>query len=386
MFISKVFDVVKFIFAYLFSFGLKFIKKDIWLITERRCECKDNGYYLYKYIRENHPDRNAYYVIDKQSKQIEKIKDYDNIIYFNSFKHYVYALASSKLIGAFIPVGIPDSVCFYKFDKLIKGKKVFLQHGITKEKIASLISNNLDVKLFICGAKPEYEYVNSEFGYENGVVKYTGFCRYDGLNNYKTEKFILVMPTWRQWIPSATFGNGKISNLDEYDYFVKYKELLSNEKLNDLLLSSGYKLLFFLHHEMQPYIDYFQICGNEHITICSENDYDVQYLLKSAALLITDYSSVAFDFAYMKKPIIYYQFDESLYYKKHYERGYFDYDKMGFGRKVNDVSDLFFEIKKIINNGFDVDEKYLKHIDEFFVYRDNKNCERVYNSILYIGD
>lgn len=381
MFISKVFDVVKFIFAYLFSFGLKFIKKDIWLITERRFECKDNGYYLYKYIRENHPDRNTYYVIDKKSKQIEKIKDYDNIIYFNSFKHYVYALASSKLIGAFIPVGIPDSVCFYKFDKLIKGKKVFLQHGITKEKIASLISNNLDVKLFICGAKPEYEYVNSEFGYENGVVKYTGFCRYDGLNNYKTEKFILVMPTWRQWIPSATFGNGKISNLDEYDYFVKYKGLLSNEELNDLLLSSGYKLLFFLHHEMQPYIDYFQICGNEHITICSENDYDVQYLLKSAALLITDYSSVAFDFAYMKKPIIYYQFDESLYYKKHYERGYFDYDKMGFGRKVNDVSDLLFEIKKIINNGFDVDEKYLKHIDEFFVYRDNKNCERVYKCI-----
>ena len=83
----------------------------------------------------------------------------------------------------------------------------------------------------------------------------------------------------------------------------------------------------------------------------------------------------------MKKPIIYYQFDESLYYKKHYERGYFDYDKMGFGKKVNDVSDLLFEIKKIINNGFDVDEKYLKHIDEFFVYRDNKNCERVYKCI-----
>ncbi|MBD8930513.1 MAG: hypothetical protein EGQ78_09110 [Clostridiales bacterium] len=381
MFISKVFDVVKFIFAYLFSFGLKFIKKDIWLITERRFECKDNGYYLYKYIRENHPDRNTYYVIDKKSKQIEKIKDYDNIIYFNSFKHYVYALASSKLIGAFIPVGIPDSVCFYKFDKLIKGKKVFLQHGIIKEKLNSLTSNNLVVDLFICGAKPEYEYINSEYGYQNGVVQYTGLCRYDGLNNYKTEKFILVMPTWRQWIPSATFGNGKISNLDEYDYFVKYKGLLSNEELNDLLLSSGYKLLFFLHHEMQPYIDYFQICGNEHITICSENDYDVQYLLKSAALLITDYSSVAFDFAYMKKPIIYYQFDESLYYKKHYERGYFDYDKMGFGKKVNDVSDLLFEIKKIINNGFDVDEKYLKHIDEFFVYRDNKNCERVYKCI-----
>lgn len=381
MFISKVFDVVKFIFAYLFSFGLKFIKKDIWLITERRFECKDNGYYLYKYIRENHPDRNTYYVIDKKSKQIEKIKDYDNIIYFNSFKHYVYALASSKLIGAFIPVGIPDSACFYKFDNLIKGKKVFLQHGVIKEKLNSLTSNNLVVDLFICGAKPEYEYINSEYGYQNGVVQYTGLCRYDGLNNYKTEKFILVMPTWRQWIPSATFGNGKISNLDEYDYFVKYKGLLSNKELNNLLLSSGYKLLFFLHHEMQPYIDCFQICGNEHITICSENDYDVQYLLKSAALLITDYSSVAFDFAYMKKPIIYYQFDESLYYKKHYERGYFDYDKMGFGRKVNDISDLLFEIKKIINNGFDVDEKYLKHIDEFFVYRDNKNCERVYKCI-----
>lgn len=386
MFIKKIADVIKFVFAYILSFVLKFVKRDIWLITERRYECKDNGYYLYRYIRENYPERNAYYVIDKQSKQIEKIKNYKKIIYFNSFKHYVYALAATRLIGAFIPVGIPDSVSFYKFEKKIKGKKVFLQHGITKEKLPSLSASNLDLQLFVCGAKPEYDYIKSQFGYKDGVVKYTGFCRYDGLNEYKTDKIILIMPTWRQWIPSATFGNDTITDVEQYDYFVKYKELLESKEIKKIISDSGYKLIFFLHHEMQPHIDYFMDCNNSQIVIASENDYDVQYLLKTSSLLITDYSSVAFDFAYMEKPIIYYQFDEDEYYKNHYSKGYFDYDNMGFGEKVVNIDELICEIKRIFNSDFTIEEKYLDNINKFFIYRDKKNCERVFECIVNVNE
>lgn len=387
MFIDKIIDLIKFFIAYFLSFFLRWTKNDIWLITERRSECKDNGYYLYKYIRENHPEINVFYVIDKNSDQINKILKYENIIYFNSFKHYVYAHAAKNLIGAFIPIGIPDSVCFYKFEKIIKGNKVFLQHGIIKEKLYSLSADNIDVQLFICGAKIEYDYVSSEFGYKDGVVKYTGLCRYDGLNEYKkNEKLILVMPTWRQWISSATFGNGGKVECSQYEYFTKYKELLTNKEVKKILSKSGCRLLFFLHHEMQPYLDYFQECGDSQVIIASEKDYDVQHLLKISSLLITDYSSVAFDFAYMKKPIIYFQFDEELYYKNHYSKGYFDYDKMGFGKKISCLTELISEIEKITDNDFEIEKKYLKNIDEFFVYRDNKNCERVFQSIKNIKE
>ena len=48
-----------------------------------------------------------------------------------------------------------------------------------------------------------------------------------------------------------------------------------------------------------------------------------------AMVMITDFSTVAFDFAYLKKPLIYYQFDNNYHFDV--ESGYFDYDEMGFG-------------------------------------------------------
>ena len=165
----KIKDAIKFIIAYIWSLSLK--KKDIWLVTERRAESKDNGYYFFKYMRENYPDKQVYYAIDKESDHIKKIEQYSHIVYFNSLKHYAYAIAATRLIGAFLPVGIPDSICFYKFSGLIKGKKIFLQHGITKENIKSLHYENTKISLFLCGGEPEAKFIKKEFGYPIGRGK-----------------------------------------------------------------------------------------------------------------------------------------------------------------------------------------------------------------------
>ena len=49
------------------------------------------------------------------------------------------------------------------------------------------------------------------------------------------------------------------------------------------------------------------------------------------ALLVTDYSSVFFDVAFLRKPVVYYQFDEEEFRKYHYQKGYFDFRRDGFG-------------------------------------------------------
>ena len=54
-----------------------------------------------------------------------------------------------------------------------------------------------------------------------------------------------------------------------------------------------------------------------------------QELFKKGALLITDYSSVAFDFAYLKKPVLYYQSTNDYHFNL--DESYFDYETMGFG-------------------------------------------------------
>ena len=382
MLVRKTLDVCKFFSALIVSKLIKLNprKKDIWIITERKAECKDNGYYLFKYLREKHSEIKAYYAIEKDSIQKEKILSYGNVLKFNSFMHYVYALSAEKLIGAFLPCGIPDSFCFYKFTNLVKGKHIFLQHGITKEPIPSLFYENTGVDMFICGAEPEYEFVKKEFHYPEKNIAYTGFCRFDGLTNIESEKAILLMPTWRKWIPSATWGEGQEINSEQYEYFQAYKSLIQNEKIKELLQKYEYKMILFLHHEMQPYMKYFNQLS-ENIVLATEEEYDVQYLLKTSACLITDYSSVAFDFAYMKKPVIYYQFDEEEYYSKHYPKGYFDYDRDGFGNKCKDINEVIEALEISLSRNNQVEKRYKERVEKFFVYHDKKNCERVFGEI-----
>ena len=377
-------DLLKLIVAKCLSPILKVHKsnRDIWIIGERKAEAKDNGYHLFKYIRENHPRAKVYYAIDRNSDDIEKIQSLGNFIYYDSLRHYILYVMSTKLVCAHLGGCVPDSPICWKFDNRERKKKAFIQHGITKELIPSLMYESTKCDLFICGAKPEYEYVKSAFGYPEGSVQYTGFARFDNLHNSAIKEQILVMPTWRHWIPSSTW---KSEDLDkcrgiflQSNYFNKYNALINSNNLIKLLEKYDMNLIFYPHYEMQVYVDLFKTKSNR-ITIANKDEYDVQQLLKESKILITDYSSVAFDFAYMRKLVVYFQFDEEEYYKKHYQRGYYNYKVHGFGPVVRQLDELEVALEKILDGS--IEESFKNRSDMFFEKHDKKNCERIYRAI-----
>jgi len=118
------------------------------------------------------------------------------------------------------------------------------------------------------------------------------------------------------------------------------------------------------------------------VRVVTSAQYDLQYLLKSSAVMITDYSSVAFDFAYMNKPLLYFQFDYDKFREGHYQEGYFSYEKNGFGPVCYDVEHLTEEFCRIVENEMEIENKYSNKIKEFFEYRDKENCKRTYEAIL----
>ena len=85
--LKYVVDGLKLIVAYCIAKILRLFKsnRDIWLIGERKDEAKDNGYHLFKYIRENHSEEKVYYIITRDSKDLEKIQKFGNIIYADTF-------------------------------------------------------------------------------------------------------------------------------------------------------------------------------------------------------------------------------------------------------------------------------------------------------------
>jgi len=364
--------------------------KDAWLICERGIEARDNGYTFFKYIRENYPDKKVYYLIDSSQKQdFERVNPLGNIVEYNSFEHRMAVFFASHFLSTHIGFITPWSYKLYKILFAKRNKQIFvlLNHGITKEDMSTLLNKfTTGVDVFVAATQSDWETValDKRYGYNQKDVILTGYARYDNWHNFTTKRQILFMPTWRKYLVKRSIydkNNPDVtSDFTQSSYFQHLSSFLNNKELHKLLKENNLDLVFYPHYEVQKSLPLFNT-NNCRIKIACKNTHDISTLLKESLMLISDYSGVTFDFAYMKKPLIYYQFDQEEYYAGHYLKGDFEMENDGLGMVVTCENDLINEIKYHIANGLKMEEKYIERVNLTFTFQDNKNCERIYNAI-----
>lgn len=355
--------------------------RNVWIISERGNDARDNGYFFYQYMVEKHPEQPIWYVIRSDSPDFERIAPIGKWVEFESFRHYLfYALAKVRISSSLWGGDLPKMSYFKQLRKFIGRRKpfIFLKHGIIKDYLPQHCYGEGYPDLYVCGAKPEYDYVKANFGYPEGVVQYLGLARFDNLHDAKTKRQILFMPTFRKWLPKMTK-----EQITESEYVRCWNAAIRDPALIALLEENDIELVFYPHHVMQKYLDAFH-SSSERVKIAAFKDYDVQTLLMESALLVTDFSSVFFDFGYMGKPVVYYQFDRERYVNEHYDftKGYFSYDDHGFGEVAFDGQGLFAAIERVVKNGFVTAPEYQTREKTFFPLNDRQNCERIYRRIL----
>lgn len=350
-------------------------RKNNWLVCERGNDAQDNGYFFYKYLRENHPEINAVYLIKKSSRFYEKVANLGKCVEFGSLKH--------KLMMIAFPVKISSHLfgysCYKNYTLYLRRHKtrdvhVFLQHGIIKNDHPGLYGNVTNLDLFVCGAKPEFEAIKNGFMYYKDEVQYTGFARYDDLGNSFAKQQILFMPTWRRELVGLSDDEFR-----KTDFFINWDNLLHSEKLLKICREKSLKIKFYPHYSLQKYSHLFS--GSDVVQIVNFNDEEVHDLLKESLMLVTDFSSVYFDMAYLNRPIVFFQFDEEAYFKNHYEKGYFDYRESGFGPVCNLLDEANSNILRLIEHNFELDEKTLISFNSYFIFKDSNNCERIFERI-----
>lgn len=360
---------------------IRFGGKKIWIVSERGHDARDNGYHMYLYLRKHHPEVNAWYLISKDSPDLNKISDLGNIVYKRSIKYFMMFISASVFVGAFSPF-IPSGN--RRFGLEVKKKKnqkyIFLQHGIIGNNHPVYHKDKAQFDLFFCGAKPEFDYVSKNYGYNNGELRYTGLARFDALHDIKTQRTVLIMPTWRTWLAKLDSKEAAKS-----EYIKKWNSLINNPALVELSEKNNVKVIFYPHELMQVYVGLFS-SPNKNIIIGNNHEYDVQALLKECSLLITDYSSVHFDFAYMNKPVIYYQFDGNKFFNEHAGVGWFDYQNTGFGECVHNEEDLLGCIDQYVADDFRMKPEFEERIKDVFPLHDDHNCERIYQEIINTYD
>ena len=226
----------------------------------------------------------------------------------------------------------------------------------------------MPIKLFLCTEKESF--LDEGYNYNEKIIQTLGFPRFDNLTKKdKLSRQIVIMPSWREDLYEMTENYIKNS-----EYFKHINSLINNEKLIEICKNHDYKLIFKPHPFVYEFIDLFDT--NDYIIIDKNSTY--QDLFKNSDLLITDYSSVAFDFAYMLKPVIYYQYGHDY----NFEEGYFKYKTRGFGEVIEKEDKLIDVIKEYIENNCEMKEEYIKRVDSFYRYNDKNNCRRVYDAIL----
>lgn len=372
-----------------------FKRREIWFISDRVDRADDNGEHFFKWMVKNHPEKDIYFILTSSSidydrmNKIGKVLDPNSIKYkllFNNVDIVASAHAENYIFNPLGKLGtyIRDQYYF---------KYVFLQHGIIKDDLSPWLNvNSKRIDLFVTSQQKEYDsIINGKYNYGKEIVKLTGLPRYDDLlkkkNNIELKNSIMLSLTWRR---SLSVGVNQVTGerayspkFKESDYYKFINNLFNNKKLQKVLDEKKYKIRFIPHPNVMPQIKDFVL--NKYIEI-ETNNIDYQKEFCENKLLITDYSSVFFDFGYLKKPIIYYQPDrESFYEGQIYQKGYFDYDKMSYGPCFTNYDDFIDSLIKIINNDCKLEKKYLDRINKMFKFNDTNNCERVYNEIVKLS-
>lgn len=375
--LQQVWALFKLAVAYFVALFYK--HKRIWIVAERGVDARDNGYWFFRYLKESHPEIECYYIISTDSPDKVKLAPYSaNVLTYRSFAHYVMLWRASILVSTHVQGYFPFVGLGMWLRKICPSYNakchVNVKHGITKDHMAFLDYSNTCLDMIVAGLTPEYEYFQSAYQYPSEVVRLTGFCRFDQLVNTSKGHQILLMPTWREWLYKA-------KEFYESEYVRTYVSLLNSPRLQKVLEQYNMNLVFYPHHEVQKHIEYFkQNCKGKHIIIADKGHYDVQQLLKESDLLVTDYSSVYFDFAYMRKPIIYYLFDYDQYRREHYAEGWYDYNN-GLGVTSLSEDECIAQIETALKAGCVMPDEYKQRADEWFPYRDQNNCQRVYEAI-----
>jgi len=207
-------------------------------------------------------------------------------------------------------------------------------------------------------------------GLSEAIVAETGYPRTDitlnatkeellaikkRLNISPQEKIVLYAPTWRGVHGKAKFDTTRL--------------------LDDLkaMSHSGYKIVFRGHHMMENLIANTKIPA-----IVAPGDIDTNFLISVADLLITDYSSIAFDYLALRRPILFYTYDIEDYKA---ERGLYIPPEDFPGKICHEQTELSGAIVSAMEAGFD--RKHLEKIDYFVPLDDGNSSSRVIDMFFF---
>lgn len=359
----------------------------IWITFDKLYKAGDNGEYMYDYISSHDDSIEIYYLIKSDSPDYRRMRDRgDRLLIWGEDDTLIKALYAEVILdthaGIYTFLGFdPKSVPYLQ--DLFHPLNVCIQHGLTVQNIATYQNRLRDNMGLYCCASPN-EIANlkrSIYGYvDQSILKLTGLARYDGLKN-NDQKQILISPSWRRNIASGSkMGSPRqhSESFRESDYFKIYNALINDKKFIETAKRTNYKIVYLLHPITSSQIDDFE--RNDYVTVLQATEgTSYEEILTKSSLMVTDYSGIQFDFAYMRKPVLYYHPKEL---PSHFEESpNYSYEYDAFGPIIDNHIELIDQLCDYMQTHCMMKSEYMERADRFYAFRDFGNCERIFKTV-----
>ncbi len=361
-----------------------------WVLMDRIHNAGDSGEILFKHIREHHPDINAWFVIEKGTSDYDRLRKegYGGRLVAHGSRQWRMLMANCEHLlssHADAPVINPPEINAFIEPPW---RFTFLQHGVIKDDLSRWL-NYKKIDLFVTSTVAEHASIAGEhtaYPFTTKETVLTGLPRFDRLLEMG-ERFpvdqrdlVLLTPTWRQWLVQNLAESSQERDLGsdvlDSQFVREWLGLLHDPELAAACEQAGVRLGFLPHPNLEKLLP--QLDVPAHVQTLSYDGTDVQELFARARVFVTDYSSIAFNAAYLERPVVYFQFDaDQVQAGGHVgQRGYYEYERDGFGPVVHERAPAVSAITEALAHGAPLPD-YLARIEATFPQRDGRCCERV---------
>jgi CDP-glycerol glycerophosphotransferase len=351
---------------------------------------EDNSAAIFEHMLANHPEIDSYWVIRKDCflgrQTSRKIPDESRVVFKESFRANLLALIADAYIYSHGRYDITD----YAPSETPLVLNIMLDHGFTALKRTTMTrlpsgkavaEAAIALDLIAASSAREAEIHNREWGIPREKIAITGLPRHDrlyALAKKAQEKrgSILFMPTWREW-------NSRSISLSRTGFFRQIEEFLVESTLAGYLDRRGIRIQFYVHMWMREFFEEFRKRFSLQAVEVLDQETDLQEVLVNSSLLVTDYSSICWDFLLLDKPVLFYQFDRDEYIQ--HTGSYINLEKDLFGPVARTASEAASWVRYFVESGFST-VSFLRKMEEMknfaFAFQDGRNCERVAGAII----
>lgn len=361
----------------------------IWIYGENRAESAcDNPFNLWKYALTRDDSIDNYFIVKKNKNTLKVYESLsktqkEHFIWHNSKDHKeLYKMADMCFISDSFEDISPTKGTFRNKQYPINKPLIFLQKGsnsifnthITGESHENNIfrfcvydKSNLDI------LKEKNNFKDYQLRYVKYPIKFdSNFISKD--ESIKDKNLITWVIEWRYY---ESIRKDFIKNL---------VSILKSDELNDYLAQNKLTLKVYLHkyYKKDKFSEIYN-CSNEHIQFVGSNVVLPEDVINTK-LLITDYSSYAYDFALLKRPVVLYQPDFDFVKNKH--PLLVEEDEIINIKTADELISTIINEKEIQNPIFNIWEensldeiKKDSHIKELYDYL----LEKQENKITFIG-